>query len=367
MLGISGNPALVGVASCCAMGALIAMQCFAGALVDRVGASVALRGSSLAQALGWAAVLCAAAMHSVWAMILFGTIAGAASGLDGPAEFALTKSVVKQEDIGRASAVAQGREAAAGLVGTPLGGAIYSVGHFIPLVVQIVLGVGAALLTPRVPRAREQDVAEEPFLVQVRSGFKAVFADPGLRGIALVSGLANFPLSMLPITLFLHFESQGTSGFWLGVLMAIFGAGMIAGSFLAGPLSSRVPLGRLGIFALGGYAVGCAALVFAHHSFLLSCIIVFVSALPLPAFNSAIISYTMSVASEDMVGRIGAASGVPGMILMPLGVLFAGVAFAHAGARISLVVAAVAIWVAVAAMAANKNLRSIPKLEALSD
>lgn len=359
---------LAGAALFCSSAALVVMQVIGGAITDRLRADRTLRLSSLVQACGWALVLVATLTPDLLVpLVLVGaTVAGAASGLDGPSEFALLKALVPQEQFGRATAVGQGREAAAGLAGGPVAGALVAAASFVPFAIQTMLHLLATIVTPRRP-AQEREHRNATFLGDVIEGFRIVIRDSGLRGIAIVTGIANFPVVALPLTLIAYYQDTGVSPLLIGIFSSAFGVGMLCGAALAGPLSSRFRLGALGIFGIGVFAMGQVAIVVTHASFWVTCAVLVLAALPLPSFNAAVGAYTTAITPEHLVGRIVAATGVPGMILMPVGSLAAGVLYDRFGAVVPLAVSATTAGLAAVTMWMTRSLRTIPRIDELEE
>lgn len=370
VLGATGSATLAGLVLFASNAALIAAQAFGGALVDRHSPSRVLRLSSFTQASGWALALLAIFLPEpgmLPVLILGAALAGAASGLDGPSEQALVKVIVPRDQLGQAAAVSQGREAGAGLVGGPVGGLLYSLGAAGALGAQVALNVIAGIFTPRPSRVGEHAPPQSGYLTQLREGFAFVWRQPGLRGVAIVAGLANLPIIVLPLTLIAHYQARGEAPVAIGFLATAFGAGVVAGALMAGTLSSRFRLGRLGGTALAAFAVGQAVVVFTYPSLPLTAVVLFLSALPLPAFNAAISAYTVTVTPAPLMGRVTAASGVPGMLLMPVGALGGGLLFDHYGPFVPLVLSATVAVATVVVMVSSKDLRRIPRLGELNE
>lgn len=369
VLATTASATLAGLALFVSSAALIAAQAFGGALVDRHSPSLVLRLSSFTQALGWALVILALTPREhLFLLILLGSaLAGGASGFDAPSEQALVKLVVPRRQLGHAAAVSQGREASAGLIGGPIGGLLYSLGPVMAPAVQVSLNVLAGVFAP--PVSRVQDPAAPPggYLSEVRAGFGFVWHHPGLRGIAIVSGLANLPIVVLPLTLIAFYQARGDHPVAIGILATAFGAGIVGGAFIAGPLSSRLRLGRLGGMALAAFALGQFAVVLTFASLPLTAGVLFVSAIPLPAFNAAISAYTVTVTPPSLMGRVAAASGVPGMVLMPIGALGGGALFDAFGSYLPLILSAVAAACTVAVLVGSRDLRQIPRLSELGE
>jgi len=236
-LGVTASATLAGLVLFASNAALIATQAFGGALVDRHSPSLVLRLSSFTQASGWALALLAIFFPEpgmLPVLILGAALAGAASGLDGPSEQALVKVIVPRGQLGQAAAVSQGREAGAGLVGGPIGGLLYSLGGAWALGTQVALNVVAGIFTPRPSRVAEYESSPSGYIAQLREGFVFVWRQPGLRGVAIVAGLANLPIIVLPLTLIAYYQKSGEAPVAIGILATAFGAGVVAGALMAG-------------------------------------------------------------------------------------------------------------------------------------
>ena len=82
----------------------------------------------------------------------------------------------------------------------------------------------------------------------------------------------------------------------------------------------------------------------------------------LPSINSLVAAYTMLITPPKLIGRVVAASGVPGMILMPLGSYFGGVLFVELGAQITLQIVAVLAFASIVPLWLSRQLRQLPLL-----
>lgn len=371
MLALTGDAALAGFSVALTTCALILSQTFGGALVDRWEGSRALRYSSLVQAVGWSIALGGVVVGHRFGvgLVLMGCVlAGVASGLDGPSEQLVLKRVVAREQMGRASAVGQAREATAELSGGPLGGFAYSVGAWVPFVLQIVLNLVAAIAVPRVAQSRlRDDVGSRGVLSEMIEGFRYAFSDRALRGITIVSGISNLPITLMPLTLVFSYQAIGTPPWQIGLIATSFGVGIILGSLMVANLVERFRLGLLGVIAISAFAGGQVVVVFTQQSFWWTCFVFGVSALPLPAFNSAVVAYMNVTTPERLLGRVVAATGVPGMLLMPVGSLMAGVLFARWGAGVPLSVSAGIAIVAAGVMLGTRALREMPRIDELTE
>ena len=92
----------------------------------------------------------------------------------------------------------------------------------------------AGIFTPRPSRVAEYESSPSGYIAQLREGFVFVWRQPGLRGVAIVAGLANLPIIVLPLTLIAYYQKSGEAPVAIGILATAFGAGVVAGALMAG-------------------------------------------------------------------------------------------------------------------------------------
>lgn len=369
----TGEATLAGVCLGVYTACLILCQVVSGTIVDRVRADRALRWSAATQAVGWGVVLIGALGHENRAfcmgMIILGAIiGGTASGLDGPAEFSLTRQLVPKEDFQKASAVAQGRESVATTSGDPIAGVLSSITTTLPLIIQIVFSTLAALLVPTpTRRTPPESPSESPggafasFVEDVKEGYRFVFRDSGLRALALIAGISNFAMALLPMTLLMHFTAAGEAPWKLGILSAMMGLVMIAGAWFAGKFADRFSFFFAGILALGGELIGALLFMGTLHSLVLTCLVFVVECFFLPLFNSGFGAYMAFACTDENEGRVSAATGALGMVLMPLGSIASGLLLDRFGALPGLWICAIIFAVCLCLMVGSTSFRRMPR------
>ncbi len=65
--------------------------------------------------------------------------------------------------------------------------------------------------------------------------------------------------------------------------------------------------------------------------FWVTCALMLISGVPLPAFNSSIVAYINASTPVDMIGRVHSAQGIPNMLLAPVAALLAGIMYVQWG------------------------------------
>ena len=364
ILDLTGSATNAGLVTALATTASTVAGIMSGAIADRSNPSFLLRLSFGLEFLLWGllGLLLWQGTANVAIIAVLAIITSAVGAIDGPSEFVILKRIIPTNQLGEATAITEARGSTTGLIGTPIGGALFTLGGHIAFGIQSLLHLIAIFLVPPVRDARTTDSEDQPekphFLQDVKTGFTLVMGNMGLRHLTYVASIAN--LGMVPISFILlaELETHGTPPPLIGVLL---------GAPLTAKLTNRFPLATLLQAALAIYVLTSLALLVTIHHFWVSAIIVLISGIALPAMNSAITSYTLAVSDEAHVGKVFTASGVPGMILAPLGLWLAGVTLDRYGFTITMGWATGALIIALAVSLASPALRAMPKLADFAD
>src|SRR6266540_6019511 len=176
-----------------------------------------------------------------WAIPLVAFVEGGGAALFSAAQPGALRAVVPARQLPAAAGAQTGRQAAVGLAGPPLGGALFGLARALPFLVDAVSYAFStiSLLAMRTPFQQER----EPDFLSLRSrlaqGFRFVWRQPFLRTCALLFGLTNFIGPGLLLALVVIGTRQGLSGGEVGGLVAAFGLCLLLGSIVS-PLVRRV-------------------------------------------------------------------------------------------------------------------------------
>jgi MFS family permease len=119
-------------------------------------------------------------------------------------------------------------------IGPLVGGLLFAaIGPAAALLVNTVTFLGSAALTTRVPPTRPpEDTEHEPLLMAARTGARFVWGNTMLRTVTVSLFLLLSFLAVDNVALvFLVRDTLGGSAFVYGLIEAVFGVGMLAGSF----------------------------------------------------------------------------------------------------------------------------------------
>jgi MFS family permease len=255
---ITGSASAVGGALLARLLPTIASP-LAGVIADRVDRRIVLVASDLARAVLVLGLVFARDLATIYILIF---LMGLARTIFNPTVRAAFPSVVGGGDLTRANALIAGTFSTSIMVGPILGGLLVaSIGVDAAFLADAVTYLISAILLSTVPLpypSRESE-EEEGFVRELRSGFDYLL---GARvPLAIVVGAFLTILTInatVPAEVFLAKETFGAGDAGYGLLVSLWGGGMVLGSAMMAVLGDRinlVPLYFLSIF------VGASALV----------------------------------------------------------------------------------------------------------
>jgi MFS family permease len=364
-LAITGSVMWASVAEALLLVGQAALTLPAGVLADGFDRASVMRMTQGGGAVVYVSLVGAALCHVLTLphLVVAAFLTGAASGIYAPAEVSAVRSVVLSEDLPQALSRNQARRHVAGMIGAPLGGALFAVAAWLPaLVDSVTYGVSWVLLG----RLRTDLAGQGPGSTRPRpwrgvvEGFHHVAAQPFLRVITVWSALVNFAVSALLFAVVLRLVQSGAPPSCIGLVETAVAIAAVLGSLLAPLLLDRVPTGWLTVLTSWSFVplsiplmvwntpgVAAAALC---AGFLVS-----------PAGNAGISSYRMATTPDALQGRVQSTMSFVAICVMPLSPLLAGGLLAHVGGQAA--IAALMGVTAVVAMipTASRHVRRVPR------
>jgi MFS family permease len=196
-------------------------------------------------------------------------------------------------------------------------------------------------------------------------GFRFLWDHPFLRTTSLLFALANFVGPGVLLAVVVIGQRDGLSGGAVGLLLSLFGAGVLVGSFLS-PLVRRV-LPVRGVLLLELWTwVGCAAFLVWPSVYVLAASIV-PTALAIPSTDSVVHSYQLAMTPDRLLGRVASVRTTLALLIAPLGPLTAGLLLDAVSERATIAVFA-AVGLALAVWGTlSPSIRAAPKLEDIAE
>jgi MFS family permease len=223
----------------------------AGVLADRLDRRVVLVASDLVRAVLVLGMVFARDLVVLYALAF---LLGAARTFFNPTIRAAFPSVVGEGDLTRANALVSGTYSVSITVGPALGGLLVAtVGVDTAFVLDAVTYLISAALLSLIPLPRPQGSEDAALVRELRSGFGYLLRAHLPLGIVLGAFLTVLATDItVPAEVFLAKETFGAGDAGYGLLVSLWGGGMVLGSALIAVLGDRanlVFLYFLGIFA----------------------------------------------------------------------------------------------------------------------
>ena len=291
-------------------------------------------------------------------IVVVAVVEGSFSVLFHPAATAALRSVVPPDQLAAAVSVQGARTATASLVGPPLGGALFGLGRAVPFVVDAVSYACSivSLLLIRTP-FREGRSGDATPARGFRVGWRFLWHQPFLRVTTFLYGLTNFVGPGVLLGIVVVGEQQGLSGGTIGVLLAAFSAGLLAGSAAAGWL--RRVLSRRAVLLLELCAWPLIVVFVAWPNVYVLAAAIMPAALVIPATDSVVVGHRLTITPDHLIGRVESVRSTIALALAPLGTLGAGFLLDTFSARIALVPFVVVAFVLPVWAALSPALRTV--------
>jgi MFS family permease len=255
---ITGSASAVGGALVARLLPTIASP-LAGVLADRIDRRIVLVASDLARAVLVLGLVFARDLVTIYVLVF---LMGLARTVFNPTVRAAFPSVVGGGNLTRANALISGTFSTSIMVGPALGGLLVaSIGVDAAFLADAVTYLVSALLISTVPltHPRRESDEEAGFVRELRSGFGYLL---GARvPLAIVVGAFFTILTInatVPAEVFLAKETFGAGDAGYGVLVSLWGGGMVLGSAMMAVLGDRINLVLLYFLSI---FVGASALV----------------------------------------------------------------------------------------------------------
>ena len=229
----------------------------AGVLADRVDRRIVLVASDLARAVLVLGLVFARDLATIYVLVF---LMGLARTAFNPTVRAAFPSVVGEGDLTRANALIGGTFSASIMVGPALGGLLVaSIGVDAAFLADAVTYLISAILLSRVPLPRREGVEEEGFVRELRSGFSYLIGARVPLVIVVGAFLTILTINAtVPAEVFLAKDTFAAGDVGYGLLVSLWGGGMVLGSAMMVVLGDRINLVLLYFLSI---FVGALALV----------------------------------------------------------------------------------------------------------
>jgi MFS family permease len=254
---ITGSASAVGGALVARLLPTIASP-LAGVLADRVDRRVVLVASDLARAVLVLGLVFARDLATIYVLVF---LMGLARTVFNPTIRAAFPSVVGGGDLTRANALIGGTFSTSIMVGPALGGLLVaSIGVDAAFLADAVTYLVSAVILSRIPLPRpRRENEEESFVGELRSGFGYLVGTRVPLAIVVGAFLTILTINAtVPAEVFLAKDTFGAGDAGYGLLVSLWGGGMVLGSAMMALLGDKINLVLLYFLSI---FVGASALV----------------------------------------------------------------------------------------------------------
>ncbi|MCW2800490.1 MAG: hypothetical protein JWQ70_1962 [Aeromicrobium sp.] len=360
---ITGSTAQAGLATSAVLLGGVVAGLPAGVLVDRWARRRVLLAASLAGATVYGSLAAAAlADHlTLTHLVVAGFLGGVAESFFAPATSAAIRKIVPREQLPVAFSQLEARRHAAQLAGSPLGGALYSISRGLPFLVDAVSYSVVALAITRLHTplpAPDRDAEARGFLADIREGLGFVWKEPVIRAIMLWGGAINFSVGLVLVTVTLRLVRAGVHPAAIGAVDAIAVAAALVGAMVTPWILSRARTGAMTIATGLLLAVVVIPIAWTSNVVIIGALLA-VGFFLLPANNSGISAYMVSVVPDRLQGRVHSAGGFIANGVIPIAPVLAGVLIGVAGGRTATLIGAAFVALSLLPLVSSSAIRGL--------
>jgi MFS family permease len=296
-------------------------------------------------------------------LLVVALLTGVGAGAFAPAETSALRRVVSDEQLPAALSQNQARQHVAGLVGGPLGGALFSVTRWLPFAADAVTYAVSWVLLGRIRTDLSATALPEPRLSLRRSfseGLRFTIRRPLFRVLMVFSALLNLAINALLFAAILRLVQAGFAPARIGMVETASGLFGVLGAVAAPWLINRFRTGSMTVAVAWSWAPLALPLMFWNDPWVVAASLsagIFLN----PAGNAGMGAYRMALTPRELQGRVQSATQFVSMSIMPLAPMLAGALLAGIGGRATIGVLG-ALTAAVALIPTlSRSVRAVPK------
>lgn len=301
-----------------------------------------------------------------WPIPILAAVEGLGDAFFYSAAAGAIRAVVPASELPAAVSVQQGRSAAVGVAGPPIGGVLFGLGRAVPFAADAISYACSfvALVAMRTPFQQQRERDAQPLRAQFAEGFRFLWREPFLRATTLLYGVGNVTIPAYLFALVVVARRHGLTGGEIGVLLALFSAFVLVGS-LASSFARRRFSVRAIVLAELYAGVATLAFVVWPNVFVLAGALL-PQAIVLPITDSVVVGRRIAMTPDRLLGRVEAVRSTLARIASPLGPLAAGLLLATISSRATVAVFATFTVLLALCGTATRALRAPPPLEEIS-
>lgn len=341
----------------------------AGALVDRWDRKRVMIACNAASGIALASVALSLLLGTITiphiAIVSF--VEGAASVFFGLAEAGALPQVVAKGQLSTAVAQGQMQYAVGGIIGPPLGGALYAAASLLPFAVDAgsyaVAGCSVAAVRARLQEVR--DVARRSLRAEIGEGVAWLWRHPLIRFMAVLTGSLGIGSTGFVLIIVVLAREQGASSALIGTIFAVSGVAGILGAFIGAWIERHLPFGRAIVGVIWCFTLTDALYAVAGTPALLM-VVVGLQMLLVPTYDIVQYTYRIAIIPDALQGRVNSVFRLISWGVRPLGYALVGVLLERTGGVTTVLI--LSGWLVLVALVTtfNRHVRHAPAVTASS-
>lgn len=368
-LALTNSPAQAGVVGALRALPSVLLNLPAGALVDRwnIKSVMMLCDAGRALALGSIPVALEQGHLSVAQLYIAATAEGILFVFYNNASFAALPHLVSAEQLPAAFAQNEASYyAAAGLVGSTVGGALYQVGRAVPFALDALSYVASvlSLLLLRTRMQRTSTQRSHHLGADIAAGLRWMWNQPFIRAMSALYGAVSLVSPGSGLILIVIAKQQHASPAAIGAIFSIGAVGGIAGSALGGRVQQWMSFGQTIISVRWIVALLWALYAAAPNAVILGIITAGVYFLN-PIVNVVGMSYSVRLIPEGLRGRVSSIFQLIPSAVTPIGLGLTGLLLQIFGPTTLVLTESLYLLVLAVGTTLNTHIRHAPALDHL--
>lgn len=363
VLAITGSPAAAGLVLAADATAQLVVGLPAGALVDRWNRKKIMVACEAGQAIALGSLVCALWWDAATVphMVAVAVVLGVCRTLFEPAEDACLPSLVPDEQLSTAIAMNSARSSLGQMSGTALGGFLFTIGRWVPFVVDTLTHVIAfvGLLFLRVPARRVEPRPIRQLTGEIADGLRWVWRRREIRVTALCAVVLNLFFNAFYLVVIVLTQSRGVPAGEIGVMAAMLGAGGIIGALLA-PSLLRVLTPYTSIAGVFWMLTALTPVAIVIDSGYLMGVLFAGMAVLAPTANTTINTHQLLLTPDELRGRLSGVMNVVTGAAAALGPALGGVLMELVPGTAAVLVCATGLAIVTVLVTVSPTLRHYP-------
>jgi MFS family permease len=334
VLAKTGSPADAGVVAAAGTLPFLVAHLPAGPLVDRWNRRRIMLSSEALAGLALATVPIAQWLGklTVAQLVVVAFVQGICAVFFGVAETAALPNIVPAAQLPAALAQNEARGRGAALAGGPLGGLLFGLDRALPFLTDAISYAAAsiALLFLRKDLQSEPTTPAEPLWRAAVTGLRWIWRHPLIRAAILLVAASNLVFQALVLVIVVLAQRHGATAGDIGVMLGIYSGGGLVGALAASRLH-RYFTPKMVIIGVNWCWTALLPLFLLTTNGLQIGVIGAATAFIGPLWNVVIVSYSVLLVPNELLGRVTSAAMTLAWGVMPIGSLGAGLLLTTAG------------------------------------